>query len=299
MTFAELMENILSLQNLEGVDFFIAGHSLLGEPIYGAHIGSYTENQILLEGAIHAREYITAPLLVEMVKYWRDKPFVGGMYFIPLSNPDGVKLVLDGVEDFPCEKLRNFLLSVNENSTDFSLWKANANAVDLNVNFNALWGGGIQNLDCPAPGNFIGYYPNSEREVNALIEFTLSVQPALTLSYHTKGNVIYYGFETLTAEEIARDFQIAQVLAQATGYEPIQTEQSTGGYSDWVSDNLRVPAFTIEVGNPEDPHPIGLDKLPDIFERNKEVPFVALSQVQMQTQMMKRRQLFSKRFNKR
>lgn len=243
----------------------------------------------MLEGAIHAREYITAPLLVDMVKYWRDQTFVGGMYFIPLSNPDGVRLVLDGVNNFPCEKLRDFLLNVNNGNPDFSLWKANANAVDLNVNFNALWGGGAQNVTCPAPGNFIGYYPNSEREVNDLINFTLATQPELTLSYHTKGNVIFYGFETLTPAELERDLQIAKALSETTGYEILQTYESTGGYSDWVSDNLKVPAFTVEVGNPEDPHPIGLAQLPQIFERNKNVPIVALGQVQPQTVGMRYR----------
>ena len=271
-TFEEVNNQILSLSELSNVDFFTAGFSLLGKPIYGVHIGNYSGNQILLEGAIHAREWVTAPLLVEMVKYLHNKPIDGGIYFIPMSNPDGVKLVLDGPVDLPCEKLRNFLINVNNGSEDFSLWKANANAVDLNVNFDALWGGGSQNVFCPAPGNFVGYYPNSEREVNTLINFTQLNQPKGTLSYHTKGEVIYYGFETLTTEQIMRDFVIAEQLSKVNGYQPIKTENSTGGYSDWVSLNLQVPAFTIEVGNATIPHPIGEEYLPEIFEQNKDIP---------------------------
>ena len=133
-TFEEVNNQILSLSTLPNVDFFVVGYSLLGKPIYGAHIGNYDGNQILLEGAIHAREWVTAPLLVDMVKYLQNTEIPGGMYFIPMSNPDGVKLVLDGANDLPCEQLRRFLLSVNGNNSDFSQWKANANAVDLNVN---------------------------------------------------------------------------------------------------------------------------------------------------------------------
>ncbi len=271
-TFEEVNNQVLSLSTLKNVDFFVVGYSLLGKPIYGAHIGNYTGNQILIEGAIHAREWVTTPLLVDMVKYLQNTPINGGMFFVPMVNPDGVKLVLDGAVGLPCEKLREFLINVNEGSEDFSLWKADANAVDLNVNFDALWGGGSQNVFCPAPGNFVGYYPNSEREVRDLIAFTLKNQPKGTLSFHTKGEVIYYGFETLTPAQTERDLNIANQLSQINGYEVIKTENSTGGYSDWVSQNLQVPAFTIEVGNPLIPHPIGEEYLPQIFEKNKDIP---------------------------
>lgn len=277
MTFSSLTDSIETLQYEQGVDTYIAGYSLLGYPLYVFHVGSYEGKQIFIEGAIHAREYITASLVVELVRYWKDKEMAGGMYFLPLSNPDGVRLVLDGVDGFPCRNLREFLYNVNFQSEDFSLWKANADAVDLNVNFGALWGGGAQNVFCPAPANFVGYYPNSEREVRALINYTTTIQPDLTISYHTRGEVIYYGFETLTPAEIERDRVIVNQFSALTGYEPILTTNSTGGYSDWVSDNLRVPAFTFEVGSPTTPHPIGEDFLPQIFETNKEVPGLALS----------------------
>lgn len=295
-TFEEINNQILSLSTLKNVEFFVVGYSLLGKPIYGAHIGNYEGNQILLEGAIHAREWVTAPLLVEMVKYLQEVDVPGGMYFIPMSNPDGVKLVLDGVDDFPCEQLRNFLINVNGGSTNFSQWKADANAVDLNVNFDALWGGGSQNVFCPSPGNFVGYYPNSEREVNALINFTSKNQPKGTLSYHTKGEVIYYGFEALNPAQIDRDLAIAETLSSVTGYQVIKTENSTGGYSDWVSLNLGVPAYTIEVGNVSIPHPINEEYLPQIFEQNKDVPLTFLNSINNlypQTAYKRRKNIFS------
>lgn len=279
MTFDEIQAQILSISNLPNVDFFTVGYSLLGKPVYGAHIGNYEGNQLLIEGAIHAREYITAPLIVDLVKYLYNKPIDGGIYFIPMVNPDGVQLVLDGTRGITCEKQRNFILNVNDGSEDFSQWKANLNAVDLNVNFNAQWGGGSQNVFCPAPGNFVGYYPNSEREVNNLINFTLKNQPNATISYHTKGEVIYYGFDALNAEQLARDLDIARSIQNVTGYEIIKTENSTGGYSDWVSLNLGVPAYTIEVGNAYIPHPIGEEQLPIIFEQNKDVPLTVLNEI--------------------
>ncbi len=277
MNFTELNNSIKALSSLENVDFFVIGQSLLGQDIYGVHLGSYEGNQLLSEGAIHAREYITASLLVQLVREYSTRQFEGGMFFIPMVNPDGVRIVLDGLDWVKCSKTQNFLLDVNEYSEDFSSWKADANAVDLNVNFDALWGGGSQNVFCPAPGNFVGFYPNSEREVREMIEFTLKNNPAVTLSFHTKGEVIYYGFETLTPDQIERDKLLAEQVALSNGYNIVKTQYSTGGYSDWVSEYLKVPALTIEVGSATIPHPISEEYLPAIFEQNKEVPQVALS----------------------
>ena len=277
MTVQEINERILALGGLPNVDVFNVGYSLLGRPIIGVHIGSYNGNQILLQGAIHAREYITALLLIEQVKYLADKEFEGGFYFIPLMNPDGVDLVLQGVDNIRCEKLRDYLLLVNDGSSDFSEWKANANAVDMNVNFDADWGQGTQNVFCPAPANFVGYYPNSEREVRALEDFALKNMPQMTISYHSRGEVIYYGFTGQTEQELARDLRIANDLAEVTGYQVYRSYGSVAGFKDWTTRVLNVPAVTIEVGNFSMGSPITEEYLPEIFEQNKLVPLTAMN----------------------
>lgn len=272
MTFEDLNSQIRSLQNVAGVDSFVFGHSTLGQEILGFHVGNYDGNQLLIEGGIHAREYPASLVVVGITEYLASQELNGGVYIIPLMNPDGARIVLDGVDWLPCEKLREYILNVNSGDTDFSQWKADGLAVDLNVNFDALWGGGSQNVFCPSPANFVGYYPNSEREVRELIDFSYRVYPSLTLSFHTKGEVIYYGFEILSPEDIARDREIAEVISSINGYTPIKTENSTGGYSDWVSEYLGVPAFTIEIGSASLPTPIPLDAVPDAIERNRDVP---------------------------
>lgn len=293
MTFSELQQRIYELNQVPNVDFFVVGYSMLGTPIYGAHVGSYEGNQLLVEGAIHAREYVTALLIVEQVKYYATQQINGGMYFIPMSNPDGVRLVLDGSDSINCPQLKYYLDYLNGGSADFSQWKANANAVDLNVNFDADWGGGSQNVFCPAPANFVGFYPNSEREVNALREFTLKNQPNITISYHTRGEVIYYGFTGLTPAQLERDYDIARQISDVTGYEIIRTTNSTGGYSDWVSRTLQVPAYTIEVGSTQWAHPIGEQYLDEIYAKNRDVPAVALNGVNSLTTLARRRRPFN------
>ena len=151
--------------------------------------------------------------------------------------------------------------------------------MDLNVNFNAEWGKGTQNVFCPSSGNFVGFYPESEREVRVLVDFLENIRPQGSISWHTKGEVIYYGFYVLSPESLARDYRIAQELSNINGYPIIKTEGSVGGLSDWVSLNLDVPAYTIEVGNPNLNHPIGKDQLDIIFQQNKDVPTTMLKYI--------------------
>lgn len=259
ITFEEIACKIEGLSSVENVDTKIIGRSVSGKPIYSFHVGHYDKNQIIITSAIHAREWITALLVEELVKIYSAKKIIsGGIYFVPLCNPDGVQIALNGE----------------------SLWKANARGVDLNVNFDADWGGGAQNVREPGPENFIGPHPNSEPEVKALIEFTSEVKPRIVIAYHSKGEVIYHGFEPSNGKknkmQFFRDFMLAKRIGRITGYAPVKTENSTGGYSDWVSMHLGIPALTIEVGKDEYLHPIDVDKLPGILNQNKNVPLVLI-----------------------
>lgn len=277
MTYNELIQKIVDLQNV-GLEIFSIGKSVLGKDVLATHVGSYEGVQILIQGGIHAREYISTLLMIEQAKYLHTSNSVqnGGIYFVFLTNPDGAEIVLDGIENIPCEITKQYLTLANK-SENFSQYKANVNLVDLNTNFDADWGLGLQNVRCPNPENFIGFYPNSEREVLNLINFTNQVMPLLTISYHSKGEVIYYGFVDETEENLLRDKNIGIELSNLTGYPLILTENSTGGYKDWCIRNLTIPAFTIEVGNESLPHPIGEENLPLIFEQNKDVPLNALN----------------------
>lgn len=278
MTYQELINRILQLQE-EGLEIFNAGKSVLGKNILATHIGDYSGTQILIQAGIHAREYITTLLLVEMARdlFHNNAIKDGGVYFVFLTNPDGAQIVLDGINSVPCNITKQYLTLANNGSNNFSQFKANINLVDLNTNFDANWGGGSQNVTCPSTANFIGFYPESEREVQSLVDFTLKVKPKLTISYHSKGDIIYYGFEGQTDTDRARDFDIGSALSELTGYPLILTENSTGGYKDWCIQKLKIPAYTIEVGDESLSHPIGEENLPEIYAKNKDVPIVALA----------------------
>ena len=246
----------------------IIGRSVCGNPIVALFVGS-GEPRILVQCAVHAREWVTSLVALEQIA--RGMPF-GSAAFVPLANPDGAALSLRGeifLRSIPACRAE-FLRRVNR-SSDFSQWKANANAVDCNVNFDAEWGTGAHNARMPAPANYIGPYPFSEPETRALRGFTLAYRPAATLSYHTKGREIYWEFGQ-TGAALARDKKIAEALAAETGYTAKLVRGSAGGYKDWCIRALGIPSFTVEAGSDDWAHPVGEERLPRLAEENALIP---------------------------
>jgi predicted deacylase len=241
------------------------GRSLCGRPILCFHTGSRGGRQIIVCSAIHAREHITALLCVKLIDYYRD--YSGGIYFIPMANPDGVCLCQSGVDSVSGEGLKKRLIKLNGGSGDFSLWKANARGVDLNVNFDARYGGGISNVRRAGSENYIGRHAFSEPETKALRRFTLEVKPAATVSFHCKGEIIYWKF--YQRKNIKRDRALAGMLAKETGYKLVGECKSAGGYKDWCIQKLRIPAFTVEVGSDDCSHPFPYSRFGGILKKNK------------------------------
>ena len=189
---------------------------------------------VIAQYAIHAREYITTYIAMMQAADFATRGKRGTVYFIPAVNPDGIAEAICGDKTY----------------------KANARRVDLNVNFDAKWGEGEKNVRYKASENYIGEYPFSESETKALRDFTLYVKPDITVSYHSKGEEIYWEFFQSGKDRI-RDFNVAQAVSFATGYPVKSAGNSVGGYKDWCIAKLRVPALTVEVGDDCLSHPIG------------------------------------------
>jgi g-D-glutamyl-meso-diaminopimelate peptidase len=271
----EIMER--DIQGLKARYPFIqtgtAGNSVLGKNLYYIKLGN-GPNQVFYNGSHHGLEWITSVLLMKFVenfsKAYADGTSLAGynvreiwnsstIYIIPMVNPDGVNLVLDGLQrDNP---FYSDLIRWNNGSTDFSrVWQANIRGVDLNHNYDASWELSKQaeatyGITGPGPTRFSGPYPESEPESKAVADFTRSHNFRLVLAYHSQGEVIYWTYSNLTPAESQR---IVQLFAQVSGYVPSQTYGivSYAGYKDWFIQAYRRPGFTIEVGRGTNPLPI-------------------------------------------
>ena len=240
---------------------YIIGHSVFYRPIFAVKIGVGRPMGIA-QYAIHGREFITARLAVEQYKIGVKK---GSCWLVPLVNPDGALLSETGIKSAK-KRYRDKLLKTNK-SEDFSLWKANGRGVDLNVNFDADWGQGAKNVFQPSGENYVGKQPFSEPESRALKRFTLKIKPDYTLSYHTKGEEIYWYFYQ-SGEALERDRTLAERLSALTGYSLAYAKGSVGGYKDWCIEKLGIPSFTVETGSDEFLHPLKDKELTNILEHN-------------------------------
>jgi g-D-glutamyl-meso-diaminopimelate peptidase len=139
-------------------------------------------------------------------------------------------------------------------------WKANLLGVDLNLQYPAGWLQAreikfAQGFTRPAPRDYVGRAPLTQREARALAEYTREEEPDLVLALHTQGKVIYWQF---------RDYQVpgaralAEEFARISGYALEDTPYESGfaGYKDWFIQEYRRPGFTIECGSGESPLPL-------------------------------------------
>lgn len=217
---------------------------------------------------VHARENIACDMLLKMIK---DGVFENiqnfNLSFILMANPDGIALQSGGLDEFP-KSHQTKLLKMNGGSKDFSLWKANAFGVDINNNFDAKFGENVNSL-VPSFQGFIGKNAMSENETKAIAKYTKKMNAFLTISYHTKGEEIYFNFFQ-KGERLKRDEIIAKRFSKSTGYKIVNVENvSSGGFKDWCVEKLKIPALTIELGSDSLLHPIKTEHLNEIFERNK------------------------------
>jgi len=235
----------------------IIGRSVLHQPILAYQIGNPTApRRLLITAGMHAREWVGSLALQTWLQKHLTVPKDLCITTVICCNPDGAQLAQNKLKHLAPWR-QKFLTRINHGSSDFSLWKANLRAVDLNVNFDAGWGQGRSNLTEPAPANYIGPEPHSEPETRALVRLIHHFRPTASLAIHTKGNVIYY---SRTADQI-----VAEKLAKLTGFSAELSVGSYGGLTDYLAMRYGVPSFTIELGDDKFAHPLTQEHLPTIM----------------------------------
>lgn len=221
-----------------GGEISAIGKSVCGRDILCLHRGGYSGMQLVITAAIHARECYTALVVLEQARRF-DKTESDGVYFVPLVNPDGAVFFESGDcsgSDVLCRfRAHN------------RVWKANANGVDLNCNFDANFGSGVMNKFAAGPNGYVGAFAHSEPESAALVRLTHAVKPAATVSYHCMGGELYWEFFQ-SGEARRRDKTLATAIAAEIGAERVDGDlRSAGGYKDYCVQKLGIPAFTIEL----------------------------------------------------
>ena len=270
-----------------------------GETDYGRKLWQIAvgrgPRRVLYNAAHHANEWITAPLLLLFLEEYARAIAENGSIFgyparelyekttlhlIPMVNPDGVELVTGGLSpDDPGFAAARALAERYPQIPFPDGWKANLRGVDLNLNYPARWEEArrikfAQGYDEPGPRDFVGLAPLDQAESRAMEELTRRLAPALTLSFHTQGEVIYWKFldmEPAGARQLGEDF------AAVSGYtlEDVPYASGFAGYKDWYILTYDRPGYTVEVGRGDNPLPLA--QLPEIYRRNLGILVLALA----------------------
>lgn len=252
-TYLDLINSLSKMGELEFI-----GSTVLGYGIPLVHIG-HDQPSTLIIGSVHAREYITTLLLSKLIAKVENCCFD----YLPMLNIDGVMLCQNGLDFVSDIHRKNALLRYNGNNHDFSLWKANINGVDLNVNFDADWGEGKSNITYPWSENYIGRFAHSEPETKAVVKLLAKNKYSLVACYHSKGEVVYWGFESNF-----RHYLEAKAIADKLGYTLERSEGSAGGIKDYYCSKYLGLGVTIEVGKDSLPHPYPVSELPKLVKQH-------------------------------
>ncbi|TRM12520.1 LysM peptidoglycan-binding domain-containing protein [Lentibacillus cibarius] len=241
------------------------GSSVMGKDLVELQIGSGSKH-VHLDGSFHANEWITTPVIMRFInEYARaltNKLPIRGLQMLPLFlnmnlsvvpmvNPDGVNLVLNGAS--AAGPYRDEVLVLNNQNPDFSNWKANIAGVDLNNQYPARWDvEAARKPNSPQPRDYPGPHPLSEPEALAMAQLANTRNFWRVNALHTQGEVIYWGYEGLeppAAQEIVSEY------SRVSGYRPVRYIDSYAGYKDWFIKEFRRPGFTVELGTGVNPLP--------------------------------------------
>ncbi len=277
------MESDIELlkQRYEGVTSDSIGTTTDGRNLYRIVIGSRdAKKKILVVGAIHAREYITAPLVMRQIKEMLDKREDGDksldeicIEYVPMVNPDGVTISQSGINGLNKEESKKKLQEIIDSWSEWGLkenqdkynwflnkWKNNLNGVDINHNFPTQgWPNRADSRKRPCNEFYKGASAGSESETQYLITLVNNENFDAVLNYHTQGQIIYWSNQHASADVLAKDRAMADIIAAYTGYKLVAPEADGSkygtGFKDWLDWEKGIPNVTVEVGIGTSPVP--------------------------------------------
>lgn len=275
-TYDEMCQDMISLATLypDYIHIGSIGCTALGRLIPYIILGDINApHSIMVQGSIHAREYICTQVIMGMAEEYASNSYPLGnvnLYIIPMANPDGVTIAQFGSSAASDAATQQFICNTGHTCE----WKANALGVDLNRNFDIGWSAINQGVCKPSYMLYKGSCPASQSEVQALTALAVSIPFSAYISYHMAGEVIYYDEPGNLPSTSAASQLLASTAAGITGYKIVNLNSCVsssgavvqGGFTDWVQLILNKPAITLEIGTQLPPK--GQKKLSSVYKKN-------------------------------
>ncbi len=230
------------------------GKSVRGRKIFLVTVGKGTKKALIV-GGIHAREHITVSFIMRCIEdyaaaYYSEDGRMDGynikklldeytLYIVPNTNPDGTEIVLSG--EYPATSVT---------VTKRSMYKANANGVNLNRNFPFQWENIIPETDAPDEKKYIGSSAGSEPETQALMKLCKENDFEWMTSMHLQGDCIYWSDEVNINVGGYADGVVTPICKKFDFYKcPTSTDLSLygGGFENWFRAEYNKIGLCIEL----------------------------------------------------
>ncbi len=259
----------------------------------------------LVEAGTHSRETVNPFIVMKQIEdyamdYYQDEHIPEFhlseeledvvIHFLPLTNPDGFDLVKFGEDSIQTQEGLSALLSVDDH--DYSNYKAGITGVDHNRNYpqeyfdiekNAwvdIWQTHLNAFysDQPSGEFYPGPYPASEPEVQTVMHYILNYDFRNYISFHSRGNIIYWNKYYAPDHYNRRTKELAQIVSEVNGYELSDEDYGKGsGYiSDFTSSQTLKPLITIETLSARTKLPTPNHLYLEAYEKNRLIPLIAI-----------------------
>jgi hypothetical protein len=218
--------------------------------------------QVLFVATHHAREWVATEMAMRLIKYLTANYGIDArvtdlldtveVWIMPVGNPDGYQYT------FTNERLWRKNLRDNDGDREITL----ADGVDPNRNFDSHWGYDDEGSSpVPTDQTYRGTAPNSEPEVQALVDFVQDNDFKFILSYHTYLDLILYPWSWQWGTTSLDDpIFVAQAGTDANpaiydsiadkGYNPGVAADlyiTNGDFVDWAYYEMGIPAQLVEL----------------------------------------------------
>jgi Predicted carboxypeptidase len=242
-------------------------------------------NHLVCSAGVHGRESVNPVVLLKMIEdycisyttcgMWNSKIDLKSLLekyticFIPLLNPDGYSIALEGF-DVICD------LVLRKKNKEMNLpaeeWKLNGRGIDINRNFPSVSYVPINENDSAG----------SENETKALIHVFQTYKVGAYLDFHSRGKIIYYFRMAMGAIYNQQSYAIANELQMSCKYtlgvvqEEFLTTNSGGNTVHYFSENFNLPAITVETVEDEAVFPMDLGYQATTYEEIADLPLVTV-----------------------
>ena len=299
-TYPMLVEDLAALKATYGNRFSYEsiGKSADGREIYACVVGNPdAPRKIMITGGMHGREYLSSLLVMMQIEHYLSRFTVGkynglayydmfqeyAFYILPMINPDGIMLALEGIDSMQTPEVRENLekiyaanlrdgLTGAEDINDYFAynWKSNANGVDLNRNFPlSNWRDVTTGIMSPCFRNYKGPGAASEPETKAISAWVQSLgEIEGMLAFHTAGQVVYWDCG-MSGSVRRQTSDLARAVCEHTGYKFIYDKHLDASLNDWMTLDLGVPTVTVEIA--EVVYPMPPSQIDKAWEQTKDL----------------------------